>query len=338
MLGASETSVLGPIELGRIWQSIENLYGDVESDGRSISTLLSEISDARDSLQLAVDTLEKTKAAFRLPQILIERLLADYRTSRQQLHFAEKLAEALKKGSGESVATNEDVEKLIALAKIYRRYECSRGWKLAPKTQDTQFDQDFIDRALSKLPAAYEFDIQELMNAASGSASGQSAGPIPREIDLDSPGGPCVEGPFSRAVSLHGEQAATLLGRRLEARIDRFSYRRESRVHRPNSWLFQKRKVHGTHMRADSSSMVGANRSGRSGTFAFILAAPLLRPIRSIKGVSSSPATLESASLLQTLSRCTSLSSRGRRDSGSPRANHPPNRRVFPLSAPGSHC
>jgi hypothetical protein len=135
-----EPSPVGPIELLRIWRSIETLVGKAhaapaEAGSKLRPTLLAEIEALEVRLGQLDMLLETVQKAIRGPVAVVRRLVDDYETSRMQLQFAKDMADALRNGAllrDADVAGERNlsaaVKRLTEVVQGAQSYECPADW------------------------------------------------------------------------------------------------------------------------------------------------------------------------------------------------------------------
>lgn len=207
-----EPSPVGPIELLRIFRSIETLVGSVratrsQGETKPRPTLLSEIEALAVRLQQLKGLLDDVDKNIKGPIAVVRRLVDDYEMSRMQLQFVRDLADALRNGAllRDSDAAgvrnlSASAKRLIEIVRATQSYECAEKWLAA--AWGNPATKSIADRALEQLRVrqfktleqAYEADFDYLV--ADGAAAG-------KPLTLESfPIPPCA-GPLTDALRLN---------------------------------------------------------------------------------------------------------------------------------------
>jgi hypothetical protein len=206
-----EPSPVGPIELLRIFRSIETLVGSVKATSaqgdKPRPTLLSEIEALAVRLQQLRGLLDGVAKNIKGPIAVVRRLVDDYETSRMQLQFARDLADALRNGAllRDSDAAgvrnlSASAKRLIEIVRATQSHECAESWLAAASANPAT--KSVADKALEHLrirqyktlEQAYEADFDYLVadDAAAGKPLTLESFPIP----------PCA-GPLTDALRLN---------------------------------------------------------------------------------------------------------------------------------------
>jgi hypothetical protein len=210
-----EPSPVGPIELLRIFRSIETLVGSVKAtppqgEAKPRPTLLSEIEALAVRLQQLKALLDDVDNNIKGPIAVVRRLVDDYETSRMQLQFARDLADALRNGAllRDSDAAgvrnlSASVKWLLEIVRATQSHECAENWLAAASANPAT--KSVADKALEHLrmqqyetlERAYEADFDYLV-----SDDAVANRPLPLE---SFPIPPCA-GPLTDAVRLNAKR------------------------------------------------------------------------------------------------------------------------------------
>ncbi|KIC09806.1 hypothetical protein RA19_13605 [Leisingera sp. ANG-M1] len=145
MLAWPETQAapVGPLELVRVWRSVERLFGSVDPDGQSDprsgragQTLLGETRSAAQNLALVGAQMDRLHDHIAGPLQMARYWVGAYEIARTQIDFVEQFTRALSDTSDVNTAVHEEaeaeVERLRAdLETRLRAFHCAEAWFLA---------------------------------------------------------------------------------------------------------------------------------------------------------------------------------------------------------------
>ena len=138
MLGMPDEAAapIGPIELLRVWRSLEGLLGNFSdrtddyevTNNSDVSTMRSELIAIERRLSQLSNNMKEVKSNLASPVALVRRLVDDYEMSRTQMRFVKELSQSISDNSAvatEQSAQLEKLKKILVKARAYHCLHCS---------------------------------------------------------------------------------------------------------------------------------------------------------------------------------------------------------------------